>query len=99
MLSAWLAFEIMITFVQWIFPSAPFSRLWRREGHGFRHLYFLLALLGPLVYVPVGLLFHRPGWGPPAVLGLQVAVLLLWRALLRRRMRALGIHGLAPRRR
>jgi len=97
MAPAWLSFEIMITFVQWILPAAPFSRAWRREGHGFRHLYFLLILLGPLVFAPVVLLYGRSGWGPPVMLAIQAGILGILRLMLRRRAGRLGVYGLAPR--
>jgi hypothetical protein len=97
MAPAWLAFEIMVVFVQWILPAAPFSRAWRREGHGHRHLYLLLILLWPLIMAPVILLYGRLPAGPPLVLALQLGLLGLLRWLLVLRSRRLGVYGLAPR--
>jgi hypothetical protein len=97
MLPAWLGFEIMLTFVQWAAPSAPFSRAWRREGHGFRHYYLVLILVWPVAMVPVFLLYGRGWWGPPAVLALQALLLVGMRLALRQRVRGRGVYGLVPR--
>ena len=94
---AWLAFEILLGFMQCTSPAASFSRAWRRDGQGSRGFQLLLALLWPMVMVPVFVFYDDWPAGMLGVLAGQGVLLLTVRWLLRRRVAALGVDGFTPR--
>ena len=94
---AWMAFEICLTFVQSTLPAAPFSRFWRRDGHGFRVYNLILVVIWPLAMLPVILVYGLFWWAPMVVLAGQGLVLWGMRALLSHRVRTVGVFGVAPR--
>jgi hypothetical protein len=94
---AWLAFEIMLVFMQCVAPAASFSRAWRRDGQEFRGFHLLLAVIWPLAVAPLFLFYDRWPLGTLAVLAGQALLLLAVRRLLRRRVATRGVEGFTPR--
>ncbi len=94
---AWLALEIMLAFMQWTLPAAPFSRPWQRQGHGGRAYQLLLVVVWPVAVLPLFLVLDSGWWGFPAVIVVQAATWGSLRWLGRRRVARTGLPGLQPR--